>query len=394
MNNKQSPFKSYWMGGFECSDKINCFGHRVDLLKETDHINRLKPDYEMLQQIGIKTVREGIRWSFVETKPYCYNFEIVKLMMDVGKQAGIQQIWDLCHFGYPDNLSPLHPEFTKRFTGLCTAFANFIVENYGKIELIITPINEVSFISWLGGDVAGTVPFCTSEGWNVKYKLVQAYIEGIKCLKSINPNFKILTTEPLVNMVPHMDADSEQIKLAKAAHENQFQVFEMLTGKICSELGGTPELIDIIGLNYYYNNQWVHNSIEGYFLPWANENNDPRWRPLYSLIEEVYLRYNHPIILSETSHSGEDRPKWIHFISQQCDIVLSKGLPFWGICIYPVIDRPDWDYLDRWHHSGVWDYFPESGIRRMLNQEYADAILDCQNVDNNYPLQTNMDHSC
>jgi len=394
MNNKQSPFKSYWMGGFECSDKINYFGQRVDLLKETDHINQLKSDYEMLQQIGIKTVREGIRWSVVETKPFCYNFETVKFMMDIGRQAGVQQVWDLCHFGYPDDLSPLHPLFTKRFAALCTAFANFIVENYGKIELIITPINEVSFISWLGGDVAGTVPFCTLEGWNVKYKLVQAYIEGIKCLKSINHNFKILTTEPLVNMVPHIDADSEQIKLAKAAHEHQFQVLEMLSGKICPELGGTPELIDVIGLNYYYNNQWVHNSIEGYFLPWANENNDSRWRPLHSLIEEVYQRYNYPIILSETSHSGEDRPKWIHFISQQCNIVLSKGLPFWGICIYPVIDRPDWDYLDRWHHSGVWDYFPESGIRRMLNQDYADAILDCQKIGNNYQLQTNLNHSC
>lgn len=378
MNYKESPFLSYWMGGFECSDKINCFGNRVDLLKETDHIGQLKSDYTMLQQININTVREGIRWSVVETKPFCYNFDTVKYMMEIGNQLGIQQVWDLCHFGYPDDLSPLHPQFTQRFVGLCTAFANFFTENYGKKELIITPINEVSFVSWLGGEAAGTVPFCKAEGWNVKYKLMQAYIEGVKCLKNINPNFKILSTEPLVSIIPDLNVTEEQIKLAQTTHENQFQVLDMLTGKMCPELGGTPEHVDIIGLNYYYNNQWVNNSIEGIFLPWANENFDPRWRPLHSLIEEVYQRYHSPIVLAETSHSGEHRSNWIHFISEQCNIVLKKNIPFWGICIYPIIDRPDWDHLDVWHHSGVWDYFTESGIKRELNEEYANKIIDCQ----------------
>jgi len=30
----------------------------------------------------------------------------------------------------------------------------------------------------------------------------------------------------------------------------------------------------------------------------------------------------------------------------------------------------------------------------MLNQDYADAILDCQKIGNNYQLQTNLNHSC
>ena len=32
------PFRSFWMGGFECSDQLNHFGNRVDLLSETGHI--------------------------------------------------------------------------------------------------------------------------------------------------------------------------------------------------------------------------------------------------------------------------------------------------------------------------------------------------------------------
>src|SRR5690606_18726380 len=385
---KKSPFRSFWMGGFECSDKINYFGDRIDLLKETDHINLISSDYEMMKELNIHTVREGIQWSKVESKPFNYNFDVVKLMMDKGQELGMQQVWDLCHFGYPDDLSPLHPHFTKRFVGLCRAFANFFIENYGKVELVITPINEVSFISWLGGDIAGTVPFCKKEGWNVKYKLMEAYIEGIKCLKDINPNFKILATEPLVNMVPRLEADEEEIELAKIAHENQFQVLDMLTGKTCSELGGAPELLDVIGMNYYYSNQWVCNSVEGHCLPWANEDFDPRWRSLHSLIEDVYQRYGYPMILAETSHPGEHRPNWIQFVSEQCNILSTKDIPFWGICIYPIIDRPDWDFLSNWHHSGVWDCIPEFGIKRKLNIEYANAIRECQFISVSPPSIT------
>ena len=375
-------FKSFWMGGFECSDQINCFGTRVNLLKETRHIEHLEADYELLLNMGIFTVREGVQWSVTEFKPYHYNFDTLKKMMEVGRKVGMQQIWDLCHFGFPTDLSPLHPQFTKRFVSFCVAFANFFVKNFGKTELIVTPMNEVSFLSWLGGDVAGTTPFCVNEGWNLKYKLMTAYIEGIRALKTINKNFKILTTEPLVNIVPNLDAKDQAILKAKEVHENQFQVLDILTGRKCPELGGSRDCIDIVGLNFYYNNQWVHNSVEGLFLPWVNENSDPRWRPLHSLIEEVYQRYKYPMILSETSHSDEDRDKWIMYITDQCIEALAKSIPFYGVCIYPIIDRPDWDDLTTWFHSGLWECYIETSDYRVQNLEYANAILKCQQKTN------------
>ncbi|MEJ7665003.1 MAG: hypothetical protein WKG07_38540 [Hymenobacter sp.] len=43
----------------------------------------------------------------------------------------------------------------------------------------MTPINEVSFMSWLGGDVRGTSPYCVGQGWEVKLGLMRAYIEGV-----------------------------------------------------------------------------------------------------------------------------------------------------------------------------------------------------------------------
>lgn len=365
------------MAGYECTDQLNAFGNRVDLLTTTEHLQRIASDYEDIYKLGFNTVREGIRWSHVEKTPYQYNWDTVALMIRNGKEKGIQQIWDICHFGFPDDLTPLHPMFSRRFAALCRAFIKFYRSVSPDDELIVTPINEVSFLSWLGGDARGTAPYCVGQGWEVKYRLMKAYIEGIAAMKEIDPNVRILTTEPLVNMVPSLCATYEEKLEALAAHEDQYQALDILCGRMCPELGGKPEYLDILGFNYYYNNQWIVRT--NTFLPWANEVNDPRFRPLSELLTEAFNRYNKPIALTETSHSGEDRGVWIKHIANECSILIREGLPFWGICIYPIIDRPDWDNLDSWHHSGLWDTEFEDGIhKRILDVTYTDALFDAQ----------------
>jgi hypothetical protein len=374
------------MGGFECSDQLNAWGNRLDLLTTTHHLAKLKEDYELLLQQNIRTVREGIRWSYVEQTPYNYDFSTVKLMIKQGQLSGIQQIWDICHFGFPDDLSPLHPHFSNRFTAVCAAFVKFHKKEFPEIPLIVTPINEVSFISWLGGEDGKTTPYTTGNGWQVKYALMKAYIQGIYAMKAIDPDILILTTEPIVNMVPGQLATEEEELYALKVHEEQYQAMDILCGYMCPELGGSPDLIDILGFNYYYNNQWVVGFKE--FLPWVNENNDPRWKPLSELITDAYKRYDKPVILSETSHSGEDRALWLSFITDECIKILEAGIPFWGICLYPIIDRPDWDDLTNWHHSGLWDQQigGNNFSLRILNEPYAAALASSQAMINNHVL--------
>ena len=124
---RQNPFASFWMGGFECTDKLNAFGNRVDFLTLTGHLQMLEADYRQLNLFDIKTVREGIRWSQVEQRPYQYDWSTVRYMMECAKKEGIQQVWDICHFGFPDDLTPLHPLFAQRFAALCRSFVQFSV---------------------------------------------------------------------------------------------------------------------------------------------------------------------------------------------------------------------------------------------------------------------------
>ena len=374
-----NPFYSFWMGGFECTDKLNAFGNRVDFLSLTGHLQMLKEDYHMLRQFNIKTVREGIRWSQVEKSPYQYDWSTVIVMIREANLQNIQQVWDICHFGYPDDLTPLHPLFPRRFAAICRAFAK-LYRSLTDMPLIVTPINEVSFISWLGGEVRGTTPYCINNGWEVKYSLMRAYIEGVAALKEIDPHAIILSTEPLVQIVPPLDPTTEEIEKAALDHEEQYQAVDMLTGAMCPELGGCPEYLDILGLNFYYNNQWVTGTRT--HLPWANLNKDPRWLPLSELVIEAYLRYKKPVILAETSHPGVDRPQWIRYIATECVALIRRGIPFWGACLYPIIDRPDWDHFSPWHMAGLWDArLTEDGPpERVLCQPYAEAFRECQQL--------------
>ena len=372
-----NPFSSFWMGGYECADHLNTHGNRVNFLEITGHVRNIEYDYEILQRFNIKTVREGISWSLTEISPYVYDFDHIGMMMDAGEKFGIQQIWDICHFGYPSDLTPFHPHFNKRFVALCKAFINFYLsKNIFDNPLIVTPINEVSFISWLGGEVAASSPFCRGKGWEVKYELIRACIAGIKAMKEILPQILIMSTEPLVNIVAPRYADEKVKNRAANDHQLQYQANDMLTGRICPELGGSEDCLDILGLNFYYNNQYTCCDYE--ILPWLNDRDDPRWRSLEDLVGESYTRYNRPMLLAETSHPGEDKASWITFITNQCYNIIKSGLPLLGICIYPIVDRPDWDDLNNWHNSGLWDKISENGSGRRIDERYAVALRKCQ----------------
>ncbi|WP_316797768.1 hypothetical protein [Pedobacter frigidisoli] len=56
-------------------------------------------------------------------------------------------------------------------------------------------------------------------------------------MKVIAPGLKIMTTEPIVNIVPSLDAIMEMVLQAAQQHDEQYQATAMLTGKICEELG-------------------------------------------------------------------------------------------------------------------------------------------------------------
>src|SRR5215213_4079104 len=101
---RPSLFRSFFLGGFECSTHRRPDGRRLDLIAGTGHDRMAGEDYLQLAEHGIGTVRDGVRWHLIETAPGSYNWSAVLPLLRAAEEAGAQVIWDLCHYGWPDDL--------------------------------------------------------------------------------------------------------------------------------------------------------------------------------------------------------------------------------------------------------------------------------------------------
>src|SRR6185503_5799426 len=287
----QPLFRSFFMGGFECSTFYRRNGKRLDLVASTKHDLFCREDYLRLQQQRILTAREGIRWHLIETAPGRYGFASVLPMIRNSENLGLQILWDLCHYGWPDNLDIFSTEFVRRFERFSAAFAR-LVRDEMEGPHFFAPINEISFFSWAGADSAKIGPYERHRGFELKCQLVRAAIAAMEAVWAEIPNARFLHVDPIVNVVhnprkPHLDPQAEAYRRA------QYQAWDMLRGDVCPELGGDPKYIDIIGVNYYPHNQW---EFHGKMIPYT----DPRYRPFNKMLIEVYERFRRPMLIAET----------------------------------------------------------------------------------------------
>ena len=372
-----SLFDSFFLAGFESACHINRTGVRLNMLQFTQHDRQVVSDYELVRDFNIRTVRDGTCWPLIE-RAGSFDFSSLVPMIEAAKGHEIQVIWNVFHYGYPDDLDIFAPAFVDRFARYCNALARFIDNHIERVPFY-TPINEISFLAWAAGDVGYIHPFGTERGTELKRQLIRAAIAGIEAIWDVNPQARIVQVEPVIHvMAPRNRPDLAERAAAQRA--GQFEAWDMITGQIHPDLGGQPKYLDIMGLNYYHANQWEHPDVR---LPWEANPRDDRWVPLHQLLDEVYNRYRRPLFLGETSHFGVGRGPWLREVVDEVRQAILNGVPVEGITIYPIIDRPDWDDLEHWHNSGLWDLVPdEQGVlQRILNEEYAAVFREILQED-------------
>jgi hypothetical protein len=369
-------FKSFWQAGFESACHINKAGMRLDLLAVTQHDQQVASDYALMRDIGVRTVRDGIRWHLIERRR-AYDFSSFAPMIEAAQRQGIQVIWNVCHYGWPDDLDLFTPGFAERFASFCYAVACYVKRSSDTVPYY-TPINEISFLAWAAGDVGYIYPNARNCGGRLKRLLVRAVIAGIDAIWAADPRARIVHTDPLIHVVaPRNRPDLEQA--AASQSDSQFEAWDMLAGYRCPELGGHPRYLDIMGINYYHANQWEHPDVR---LRWEDSPRDDRWVPFHLLLARFYQRYRRPFFLAETSHFGVGRGPWLKEIATEVWQVRSQGVPVEGICLYPILDRPDWDDLHHWHNSGLWDLLRDGQgqLQRVLCADYAARLREAQQM--------------
>ena len=146
---------------------------------------------------------------------------------------------------------------------------------------------------------------------------------------------------------------------------SQFEALDMLLGNLAPELGGEPGLIDVIGLNYYPDNQWYCGAG---FIPLGHF----AYRPFRSLLAEVYARYRRPLFIAETGAEGSARAAWLHYVASETAAARDSGVPVQGLCIYPILDYPGW-YDERHCQVGLFS-LPGTTDERQADPDLANEL--------------------
>ena len=111
---RQRSFRSFFLGGFECSTHCRPDGTRLDLIAFTCHdsfcdwtIVDCSPGYTGLP-----------RWSAVapDREAGALRFFLRAPLILAARNTGMQVIWDLFHYGWPDGLDIFSPRFIDRFS--------------------------------------------------------------------------------------------------------------------------------------------------------------------------------------------------------------------------------------------------------------------------------------
>jgi beta-glucosidase/6-phospho-beta-glucosidase/beta-galactosidase len=358
-------FESFFLGGFECSTHRLATGKRLDEIAFTQHDRFAREDYQRLIKQGLRTAREGLRWHLIEHKAGRYDWSSLLPMLRASQSLGIQVIWDIFHYGWPDEwLELFEPRFVDALAKFARKFAG-LWKNETDDILFACPTNEISFFSWAAGESAVLNPFAIRRGDELKEQLVRANIAVCEALWDIDSRTRITQIDPMINVLPLDPDNAEQVHAAESYRTSQFQAWDMLSGRLKPELGGAAKYLDIIGGNYYVHNQWILG--QGFI-----DQENPRYKPLRNIIKEIYDRYQRPFFIAETGIEDDLRPRWFRYVCGEAAAAAREGVQLEGICLYPIVNHPGW-LDDRHCHNGLWDYADEAG-ERAAYQPLADEL--------------------
>lgn len=354
-------FRSFFQGGFECSTHRRAHDRkRVDVISGTGHDRAAEADYRALAMHGILTLRDGVRWHLVEQTPDEFDWTSLASQLAAAKATGSEAIWDLLHYGWPDDIDIWSPAFVPRFARFA-AEASRVIRAQTPGTRFYCPINEISFLSWAGGDAAYLNPFAHGRGFELKVQLARAAVAAMDAIRTIDPAARFVHADPVINVItdPSRPWDAPH---AEGTRQAQFQSWDMIAGRIWPQVGGRKELLDIVGVNYYYNNQWIYGGP-------PIDRHHPLHKPFHRMLAETYARYGRPILVAETGIEGNERANWLAHVAAEVRAAQQLGVPIEGVCLYPVLDHPGWDD-DRPCPNGLLHTLADA-CTRQADQPYA-----------------------
>ncbi|HEY0867907.1 MAG TPA: hypothetical protein VGE01_11025 [Fimbriimonas sp.] len=363
------------MSGFECSTFLWKDQQRKNYIALTGHDKRFGEDCDNVKSLGIAVQREAIPWPFVDKGNGRYDWSEVDRAADALSECDITPIWDLFHYGLPDGCNPLEDDCRKRFVDYAAAAAQRVLPKI-KTTPFFTPVNEITFFSGACTDMAWMYPFAKGKYADMKRSLCRMAIDAAKAIREIEPKSRFVHVDPIIHAVPPKDRPDLADEAWNHAYEQAYEAWDMLGGLQAPELGGAMEILDIVGVNVYHFSQAQMNA-DGSREVLGPQ--DERRKPLSELLQFAWDRYHRPLIIGETSGYQDKRADWLRMTMEECFKALNSGVDLQGVCLYPIVDIPDWN-SGEWARIGMYDIEDTDTCERIPHGPYIDELRRWQKI--------------
>ncbi len=168
-------FRSFFQGGFECSTHRERDGTPARRYAITAHDIKALEDYRMLADLGIRTIRDGLRWHLIDGgRAHPFDWTSFKPMLEAAEEAGVEVLWDLLHFGWPDHIDVFSARFPQTLCRILGGGGRRIDQDGDRPPARPSRRSTRSPSLWGGGDHALFNPMTKGRGDELKRQLGDA----------------------------------------------------------------------------------------------------------------------------------------------------------------------------------------------------------------------------
>lgn len=376
------PSEFVWASGIE-----NTFvpqtkpGHRaLDEYELMGHYEHWREDLALARDVGFKVMRWGVPWYRVEPERGKYDWSWTDAVLRyLIEELGVTPIIDLVHYGCPFWLSR---EFVNDdYPSLVADYAAAFARRYAEFKCWYTPLNEPIVNALMCGKRGLWPPYLRGDRGYVRImlQLAKGIVKTVQAVKENSPGSIIVDVEAAgLSRAARQDLE----ELAVEDQRRGYLCYDLLTGKITPThplfswlvrngaspddllaLAARPRSIDVMGMNFYpqWSTRQLYVDKKGMLASrFVMEDSSG----FANLINDYYLRYQVPIIITETSAYGSDetRARWLDTSLAAVKQLRGEGVPVLGYTWFPLFTMIDWRY--RYGRRPADQYLVELGLYR------------------------------
>jgi hypothetical protein len=283
----------------------------------------VRHDFTLVHSLSV-VAADTTSWRTLETRPGHYDFTPLARICEGATTAARGVVIDLLNFEWPDYLDVTRNAFGDAFAEFADAAVQFLAAQCPQ-NITIVPVQQISLLAAAAGDFALLPPYLRSMGGLVQRQLVKAAIRASKLIRITLPRTSLLSVEPILDVCENQP--SSEMAIARRQRIRSLEIWDMLTGRRCPELGGSGELLDSICVRFLQRHPWADLS------PRASRESSRQQEALqpgsyHGTLIEVHQRYRCPLLVA--GYSKEDGGK-THFLDQELTAALHGQVPIVGL---------------------------------------------------------------